>query len=726
MTMRKFLSKFSIVPEIESDTLPESEENWRKDTPDKRLLSVRVGNLRSVSMSMIVDESVSNPNKLMRQDSMDTTERVVSGRSRKDTTEDFRTRYEDSLALITVLEAAIVTLKSDHVLSLRKAKNESDLILHEWIGKYNAIVAVSNASETLHCKQAQASKLASRVADLKSRSILAIERDASDSKFLNQKSRYETAATAAADASLLATEEAKVEANSRMAIERDASKQAAINATESAEIELNVRVALERYSSRIAAFDASKASDNKFLDQKSLYETAATAAADASQLAADQAKVEANSRMAIERDASKQAALDASEASDNKFLDQKSRYETAATAAADAALMEAGLLRNISANYAHDLKSPLHTLLIGLEYFRGSVDGKNTPPQNKEMLDALDSACAFMGSAISRTIDFSKTSGGLSLTPSNISFKLEASLNNPIKWMKAMLVDGRKTVCLDPLPPGVNTLITDKHWVEENLLCLLSNAVKYSSEGCVRVAVTVKEKFVRITVEDNGIGISKEAKLQLFKMYSTVQTSAVGSTGLGLYSLLMRTEAIGGKCGVDDRSDGKVGSAFWFTFPYRPDNIAIEKEIVRERPRGSSFRPLKILIVDDSVPVVKILDNKLTAIGHDVLTSFNGADGLKIMLEMKNQLDLVIMDIQMPVMDGIEATKRFREIEREDTNTPRLPIICSSANSGGELESLALLAGVDSFLPKPFTTAVLSAAIEGIYTLGTLEGKKRY
>ena len=78
------------------------------------------------------------------------------------------------------------------------------------------------------------------------------------------------------------------------------------------------------------------------------------------------------------------------------------------------------------------------------------------------------------------------------------------------------------------------------------------------------------------------------------------------------------------------------------------------------------------------------------------------------MIDMKNSLDLVVMDIQMPVMDGIEATKRYRRLEIEDSDRRCLHIICSSADSTGKVEALALAAGVDSFLRKPFTTAALT------------------
>ena len=629
---------------------------------------------------------------------------------------------KDARGVANDSDSSLISHKLASQLALEEAEIESDLIIADALGDSKETAAL--ASKALN------------------------------QKIYDQKSQCEATSSAAAtmtDSSLIA--------------ERQALKRA----SEDAVLEANTRLAAERKISKQAAIIASESYSSKILEQRLTYEAAATAAADASdsllaaqrqafQLASDEAMLMADLRVTCERDASKKAAVKASEASDTKFLHQKSQYETAAVAAADAAatktaidqsifdtttkltseafalkltdntmnterlelkakfaLMESEQLRNISANVAHDLKSPLHTILIGLESMRQNTSSSQS--QDAETLDTLNSACAFMTSAISRTIQFSKTSVGVSLTPSNCSFSLLAALSNPIKWMKSTLpADGRKTIALEDFPEGTSLLISDQHWVEENLLCLLSNAVKYSNHGVIRVTVTLELDQVRVTVEDNGIGISPEAKLLLFKQFSSAQSMAVGSTGLGLYSLSKRVEAIGGLCGVSDREDEKEGSTFWFSFPYRPDPLEeLEKGVTPKvpTPYGEySEKCLNILIVDDSESVVKILSRKLVSAGHCVFTACNGAVGLEMMTDMAGRLDVVFMDIQMPVMDGIEATKRYREIERLSGTGLRLPIICSSANSAGEVEYLALSAGVDSFLPKPFTTASLLSVIE--------------
>eukprot|EP00596_Hydrurales_sp_CCMP1899_P000519 CAMPEP_0119034860 /NCGR_PEP_ID=MMETSP1177-20130426/1875_1 /TAXON_ID=2985 /ORGANISM="Ochromonas sp, Strain CCMP1899" /LENGTH=529 /DNA_ID=CAMNT_0006992639 /DNA_START=405 /DNA_END=1994 /DNA_ORIENTATION=+ len=368
----------------------------------------------------------------------------------------------------------------------------------------------------------------------------------------------------------------------------------------------------------------------------------------------------------------------------------------------------------MAANTAHDLKSPLQTLVLGIESIR-SIDPNGEVYQ--ETINCLESACAFMSSAINRTIEYSRINCGVDIFISNTSFDLYESLKNPVRWMTTTLpLHGKLALILDPIPIEMNTILSDKHYLEENLLCLLSNAIKYSTHGIIRVNVSTTEnnKNVRVTVTDNGIGISDESKIKLFKKFSSVQNMATGSTGLGLYSLLKRSEAIRGSCGMDNRQDGEQGSIFWFEFPYiKSVNIISEKTTLKHTIDNlkNSVKKLNILIVDDSSTVVKILTKKLEFQGHKVISCCNGADGVEKMVELVGQLDLVFMDVQMPIMDGIEATRRYREIESSQDDDKHLKIICSSANSGVATDALAIAAGVDGFLPKPFSLDDLLAAI---------------
>jgi CheY-like chemotaxis protein len=178
--------------------------------------------------------------------------------------------------------------------------------------------------------------------------------------------------------------------------------------------------------------------------------------------------------------------------------------------------------------------------------------------------------------------------------------------------------------------------------------------------------------------------------------------------------------------------DGMPGSSVWFEVPF----IAVtEKAPMPCTTRKSEHfqsgiqscassggdttpqfpRQLRVLVVDD----VKMLSFKLRSCGHVVDFAMNGEAGLQKMIASSSNLDVVIMDYQMPVMDGIESTRRFREWGRvmlSERGGRRLPIICSSANCSGAAMVMASAAGVDSFLSKPFDLAALSAALRKAQT----------
>jgi CheY-like chemotaxis protein len=249
--------------------------------------------------------------------------------------------------------------------------------------------------------------------------------------------------------------------------------------------------------------------------------------------------------------------------------------------------------------------------------------------------------------------------------------------------------------------------------------------------------------MLRVVVEDNGIGIDESSKAMLFQQFSQVQRTTVGGSGLGLYSLSKRSDAIGGSCGMDNRKGDHQGSAFWFEVPYSPDHSRpsipdqgqafqpipdqvshIEQPTLNDGKvlsktftqslssdiKDELLKPMRILIIDDSIAVVKMLSNKLKGSGHTTNTAKDGAEGLEKMKSLCDDLDLVIIDLQMPIMDGIEATRLFREWELECLRCPMLPIICSSANCSNEAKLRAITAGIDSVLPKPFTMVALTDA----------------
>ena len=557
---------------------------------------------------------------------------------------------------------------------------------------------------------------------------------------------------------------------------------------------------------------------------------------------------------------------------------------------------------------------------------------------------------------INRCIDYTKASKGLKLVPKPETIDLKDAIQLPISCMRNM--QQKIGINVNPIPDELcQYLITDKQWLQENLLCLLSNAVKYSAEGDVTISICMDEyysfpslatcggtntvdecsgneesmhstlsgkfvdrksltdaahqlsypqlmPFIRIEVEDTGIGMSEEAMASLFNPFKQTQRLA-GGTGLGLYSLAKRLEALHGFYGVMKRRDGQSGSLFWFAIPYKPDLVYAhhmqgklrKKKLVEDRkkelmvmlpepqrtnsssektesscmdkegPCGSILHipelfsasgsltvssegtggivakpplrvtipkndldtynehrmtllrhqeqsitfsdtqssrchslmcaganessismtfsttidaciaispnnagvkkltqalppveepsTLSILLVDDSPTIVKMSTLMLKRMGHKVTSAENGAIAVKLVQERLTStqrfFDVIFMDLQMPVMDGLEATRRIRGIEEEygatawrlnvgnmdvgvlDIETglardqPPIQtssllskckqlIIGMSANSDHETTEHAFEAGVDAFLPKPFTIDSVRGTLNDLFS----------
>ena len=441
-------------------------------------------------------------------------------------------------------------------------------------------------------------------------------------------------------------------------------------------------------------------------------------------------------------------------------------------------------LRSLMGNVAHDLKTPLHSIVADLEVLHVfflkvshlALDIATETLQNAKcgsefdaiaIFNSLNATCQFMEMAINRSQDFMKASNNIALVPVMETFEMKSALSMSVTCLNR-LQSGR-TIVVHPFDAGIcPDIISDKHWLKENALCLLSNAIKYSDDGVIDVCISLIDspvrlcdkkvesfrkveessadsytvdmvsmesrgvknpfvplrKMILLSVEDAGIGISKEDRSNLFQPFKQAQRMA-GGTGLGLYSLSKRIEALGGSYGVCDRRDNKQGSQFWFTFPYRPDEAAqtatdaiLGSDIICRKVSDS--KAMSILIVDDSISILKVTSRLLRMNGHCVVTAPNGSVGLKMLKEAHNndQFDMVLTDLQMPVMDGIEATKRFRKFELDELQRKqemdgsqggrRLLIIGMSANSDSSVRREALDSGMDHFCAKPFSYKDLS------------------
>ena len=250
--------------------------------------------------------------------------------------------------------------------------------------------------------------------------------------------------------------------------------------------------------------------------------------------------------------------------------------------------------------------------------------------------------------------------------------------------------------------------------LQQVLYNLVGNAIKFTETGTVRVHVdeinrTPKGVELRFEISDSGIGIAEDAIDQIFEKFSQADTSTTrlyGGTGLGLTICRQLVEAMGGKIGVD--STLGQGSTFWFTTSLK---IGTERSSVdREGDTGDKIpgvgRPLRILVAEDNAVNQEVIAMTLENDGHTVACVENGAEAIQAV--QASTYDLVLMDIQMPEMDGIAAVKQIRALPAP---VGSIPVVALTANAMvGDRESY-IEAGMDDHAAKPIVPAELFETI---------------
>ena len=259
--------------------------------------------------------------------------------------------------------------------------------------------------------------------------------------------------------------------------------------------------------------------------------------------------------------------------------------------------------------------------------------------------------------------------------------------------------------------PEVTRVKGDVMRIKQILVNLITNAIKYTLKGRIDIfletqEVTYSSRHIKIKVIDTGIGISPEELKTLFQRFSQISGNEYSGSGLGLHLMKNLIHLMGGEISVTSQVD--IGSIFTVSLPLEPlteeENKQLEGKTVKSLPNfplilKTSERIQKILIVDDNEFNRKVIHKQLIKAGYDCKTASNGREALEVY--DKKTFDVILMDIIMPIMDGITATKEIRKREQEQ-NIPRTPIIAISANALERDREDALESGIDDFIMKPF------------------------
>ncbi|MDP5170180.1 MAG: ATP-binding protein [Bacteroidia bacterium] len=350
---------------------------------------------------------------------------------------------------------------------------------------------------------------------------------------------------------------------------------------------------------------------------------------------------------------------------------------------------------------SHEIRTPLNAI-SGLSDL---IERDAVEPEIREYAGIVKDSVAHLLSIINEILDFSKIeSGKFDLEPEDFAIK---DIRNQILHTFSPLAERKGiefSVQFDPKIPLA--VWADRTKLLQVWINLIGNALKFTEKGSVAVSLVLLKKkentyWLRGSVKDTGIGIPKkdQAKVFLpFEQSEQVSEQKMGGTGLGLAISFRVIELMGGK--MELVSEVGRGSEFAFTFPLREGNREVlqQKAKLRYAEEKNLLNELRVLVVDDMEMNRFLMKKVLMRVNAKPVFAENGAIALDILRQQS--FDIVLMDLHMPVMDGIAATKAIRA-EHLPHDNPHVPIIALTADAFKHTNDAVIEAGMNDFLPKP-------------------------
>lgn len=354
-------------------------------------------------------------------------------------------------------------------------------------------------------------------------------------------------------------------------------------------------------------------------------------------------------------------------------------------------------------NISHEIRTPMNAI-VGFSGFLSDPDLVHE--KRKQFTDIIIQSSDQLLSIITDIISIASIEAG-----QEKAIEKEFDLNITLKQLheQFLIVAKRKNVSLNLVPSLTyieDNVISDGTKLVQILSNLIVNALKFMKEGHVNFGYVVKDTEIEFFVEDTGIGIPHEMHTEIFKRFRQVETSATrqfGGSGLGLSISKAYVEILGGKIWLN--SVINKGSTFYFTIPYKK----AQKKTISEQASNIFKKETKqittLLIAEDEDSNFMMLEELLSDLNSNIIRAINGLEAVEI-CKINKQIDLVLMDIKMPVMDGYDATRQIRSF------MPTLPIIAQTAYTTNADRNKALACGCNDFISKPFNREMIISKIK--------------
>lgn len=356
---------------------------------------------------------------------------------------------------------------------------------------------------------------------------------------------------------------------------------------------------------------------------------------------------------------------------------------------------------------SHEIRTPLN----GILGMASILSGKELGESERDCVEVIRRSGETLKAIINDLLDLSKIEAGrMDLEGEN--FNLRQAVADSIRVVQVLADEKDLELVLsvaESVPERVNG---DSVRLGQIILNLLSNAIKFTDDGTVELRIETipsqNEKHILLfTVIDGGIGMTKEQQEKLFRPFCQATASTArrfGGTGLGLAICKKLVEMMGGEIGVESQLG--EGSTFWFTTQLAAATRAKEVREIPVNAAALSERKIRILLVEDNQVNQKVASLMLKNMGVITDLASNGAEAVQAV--ESGEYDLVLMDCQMPVMDGLHATRTIREGGGPGAT---VPIIAMTASAFSEDRDNCLEAGMNDYLAKPITERDLRAKV---------------